>query len=93
VGEGDGVGESVGEAVGDAVGDAIARIVGDGEGLAAGDACPGPSHTSNPVPTIATIAIAPTAMVSFRWSIQMSLILVRMRSVTIASPGVGFETE
>jgi hypothetical protein len=78
--------------VGDGVGDAIARIVGDGEGLAAGDACPGPSHTSNPVPTIATIATAPTAIVSFLWPIQMGLILVRMRSITIASPCVEFDS-
>jgi hypothetical protein len=52
------------------------------------------------VPTIATIAIAPTAIVSFRWPIQMGLILVRMRpspalmrSITIVSPCVGFDTD
>jgi hypothetical protein len=45
------------------------------------------------VPTIATIAIAPTAIVSFRWPIQIRLILVRMRSITIASPCVEFESE
>jgi hypothetical protein len=97
--EGEGVGESVGEAVGEAVGDAVGELVGDGEGLAAGDVCPSPTHTSNPEPTIATIAIAPTAIVSFRWSIQVLLILVRlraspalMRSITIASPSVEFES-
>jgi hypothetical protein len=75
-------------------------MVGDGDGLTAGDACPGLGHSRNPLPTIATIAIAPTAIVSFRWPIQMRLILVGMRSspalmrsITIASPGVGFESE
>jgi hypothetical protein len=72
----EGEGFSVGEAEGDSL--AMSELLADGEGLDPGELRPGASEISRPVPTTATMAIAPIATTRILWPVQM----LSIRSIT-----------